>query len=88
MRWIVRIQQRLSEGDAFAEMAGWTHHQDRGGGRVYRDPRFGQRQAEASKTAQPAGIPLRQADHGRRQAAQPGRSRGGKQADPWLTTTH
>jgi hypothetical protein len=66
MHWIRRIQERLSDrmhdrGDAFAEQAGWTTTKTTGrfgfGARVYRDPRFGQRQAKASKTAHPAKAP-------------------------------
>ena len=66
MHWIRRIQERLSDrvhtqGDAFAEQTGWTTTKTTGrlgfGARVYRDPRFAQRQAKASKTAHPAGAP-------------------------------
>jgi hypothetical protein len=66
MSWIMRLQQRLSDrlhagDDAVARQAGWTITKTRGrfgfAGRVYHDPRFGQRQAEASKTAQPTGVP-------------------------------
>ena len=54
MHWIRRIQERLSnrvhaQGDAFAEQTGWTTTKTAGrfgfGARVYRDPRFSQRQA-------------------------------------------
>jgi len=64
MHWIRRIQERLSDrvhaqGDAFAEQAGWATTKTTGrfgfGARVYRDPRFGQRHAEASRSAQPTG---------------------------------
>jgi len=64
MNLITRLQHRLSDrvhaqGDAFAGQAGWTTTKTTGrfgfGARVYRDPRFGQRQTEASRTAQPAG---------------------------------
>jgi hypothetical protein len=64
MSWITRIQQRLSDsvharGDAFAEQAGWTTTRTTGrfgfGARVYRDPRFDQRRAEAARATQPAG---------------------------------
>ncbi len=66
MNWIRRIQGRLSdrvhaEGDAFAEQAGWATTMTVGrfgfGARVYRDPRFGQRQAEATEAAQSIGAP-------------------------------
>ena len=52
MRWTTRLQQRLpdrlrAEDDAFARKAGWTISTTRGvfglAGRMYRDPRFGQR---------------------------------------------
>jgi hypothetical protein len=58
MTWITHLPQRLSDrvharGDAFAEQAGWTTTTTAGrfgfGTRVYRDPRFGQRQAEAAR---------------------------------------
>jgi hypothetical protein len=64
MTWITRLQQRLSgrlhaKGDAFAQQAGWTTTKTTGrfgfGTRVYRDPRFAQRQAEAAKAVQPTG---------------------------------
>lgn len=64
MTWLTRIHQRLSdrvhaEGEAFAEQAGWTTTKTAGrfgfGARVYRDPRFAQRQAAAAKAAQPLG---------------------------------
>ena len=66
MTWITRLQQRLSnrvhaESDAFAEQAGWTTTKTAGrfgfGARVYRDPRFGQRPAEATAATQPIGAP-------------------------------
>jgi hypothetical protein len=66
MNPITRLQQRLSDrvharGDAFAGQAGWTTTKTAGrfgfGARVYRDPRFGQRQAKTSKAAHPAGAP-------------------------------
>jgi hypothetical protein len=62
MNRIARLQQRLSDrmhakGDEFAQQAGWTTTTTTGrfgfGDRVYRDPRFGQRQTEASRPAQP-----------------------------------
>ncbi len=64
MSWITRFQQRLSdrlwaEDDAFARQAGWTITKTTGrfgfGARVYRDPRFDQRQAEATRAAQSTG---------------------------------
>jgi hypothetical protein len=64
MHWIRRIQERLSDrvhaqGDAFAEQTGWTTTKTAGrlgfGARVYRDPRFGQRQAEAREAARSVG---------------------------------
>ena len=66
MTWITRLQQRLSnrvhaESDAFAEQAGWTTTKTAGrfgfGARVYRDPRFGQRQAEATAAVRSIGAP-------------------------------
>jgi len=66
MHWIRRIQERLSDhihaqGDAFAEQAGWATTKTTGwfglGARVYRDPRFGQRQAGATEAAKPIGAP-------------------------------
>jgi hypothetical protein len=66
MSWIARLRQRLSdrlwaEDDAFARQAGWTITKTRGRfgvpGRVYRDPRFGQRRARATTTAPPATAP-------------------------------
>jgi hypothetical protein len=66
MHWIRRIQERLSnrvhaQGDAFAEQAGWTTTKTAGrlgfGARVYRDPRFSQRQARATEATQPIGAP-------------------------------
>jgi hypothetical protein len=64
MNPITRLQQRLADrlhakGDAFAQQAGWTTTTTTGrlgfGARVYRDPRFAQRQAEAAKAVQPTG---------------------------------
>jgi hypothetical protein len=61
-----RLQQRLSdrlwaEDDAFARQAGWTITKTRGRfgfqGRVYRDPRFSHRRAQATTTAPPAKAP-------------------------------
>jgi hypothetical protein len=66
MNPITRLQQRLSDrlhakGDAYAQQAGWTTTTTTGrfgfGARVYRDPRFAQRQAQAAKTAQPTRAP-------------------------------
>jgi hypothetical protein len=66
MHWIRRIQERLSDrvhaqGDAFAEQTGWTTTKTPGGfgfgARVYRDPRFGQRQAGATEAARSTGAP-------------------------------
>jgi hypothetical protein len=66
MNPITRLQQRLSDrvharGDAFAQQAGWTTTKTTGrlgfGARVYRDPRFAQRQTEAAKAAQPTRAP-------------------------------
>jgi hypothetical protein len=66
MSWITRLQQRVSdrlwaEDDAFARQAGWTITKTRGRfgvqGRVYRDPRFRQRRAQATTTALPATAP-------------------------------
>jgi len=66
MNRIARIQERLSDrlhagGDAFARQAGWTTRRKAGrfgfGARVYRDPRFDQRRAEASRDTQPRGAP-------------------------------
>jgi hypothetical protein len=64
MNPITRLQRRLSDrvhvgGDAFAGQAGWTTTKATGRfgfeARVYRDPRFAQRQAEASRSTQRAG---------------------------------
>jgi hypothetical protein len=64
MNRIRRLQQRLADrvharGDAFAEQAGWATTTTAGrfgfGARVYRDPRFGQRQATATRAAQSTG---------------------------------
>jgi hypothetical protein len=64
MHWIRRIQERLSDrvhahGDAFAEQTGWATTKAAGrfgfGARIYRDPRFGQRQAAAMEASQPIG---------------------------------
>ena len=64
MTWITRLQQRLSnrvhaESDAFAEQAGWTTTKTAGrfgfGARIYRDPRFAQRQAAAAKATHSLG---------------------------------
>jgi hypothetical protein len=45
-RWIARWQRRLSgilqAGDTFADHAGWSVTPTGFGGRIYRDPRFGQ----------------------------------------------
>ena len=41
-RWQRRISGRLQAGDTFARQAGWTITPTRTGGRIYRDPRFGQ----------------------------------------------
>ena len=66
MHRIRRIQERLSDRvhghvDAFAEQARWATTKTTGrlgfGARVYRDPRFGQRQAAATETAQRIGAP-------------------------------
>jgi hypothetical protein len=66
MNPITRLQQRLSDrvharGDAFAQQAGWATTTTTGrfgfGARVYRDPRFSQRQTGAASTAQPTGAP-------------------------------
>ena len=63
MGWITRLRQRVSdrlwaEDDAFARQAGWTITKTRGRfgveGRLYRDPRFRQRRAQATTTAPPA----------------------------------
>jgi hypothetical protein len=63
MSWITRLRQRVSdrlwaEDDAFARQAGWTITKTGGRfgfqGRVYRDPRFSQRRAQATTTAPPA----------------------------------
>jgi hypothetical protein len=64
MNPITRLQHRLSDrvharGDTFAGQAGWTTTKTTGrfgfGARVYRDPRFGQRHAKASRSTQPTG---------------------------------
>ena len=66
MNRFTRLRQRLSdrlwaEDDAFARQAGWTITTTRGRfgvhGRVYRDPRFSQRRAQAGTTAPPATAP-------------------------------
>lgn len=66
MNPITRLKERLfdrvhTRGDAFAGQAGWTTTKTTGrfgfGARVYRDPRFGQRQAAPSRTAHPAEAP-------------------------------
>jgi hypothetical protein len=66
MTWITRLRRRLSDrvhagGDAVAGQAGWAITTATGrfgfGARVYRDPRFGQRHAEARRAAQPTGAP-------------------------------
>jgi hypothetical protein len=66
MNLITGLRERLSDrvharGDAFAGQAGWTTTKTTGrfgfGARVYRDPRFGQRQAAVSRTAHPTGAP-------------------------------
>jgi hypothetical protein len=58
--WIARRQRELSDrlhvdGDALARERGWTITTTTGrlgfGGRVYRDPRFDQRAADASDAA-------------------------------------
>ena len=63
MNRLTRLRQRVSdrlwaEDDAFARQAGWTITKTRGRfgveGRVYRDPRFRQRRAQATTTAWPA----------------------------------
>jgi hypothetical protein len=41
-RWQQRLSGRLQAGDTFARQAGWTITRTRLGGRIYRDPRFGQ----------------------------------------------
>jgi hypothetical protein len=41
-RWQRRISARMQAGDTFARQAGWTITRTRFGGRIYRDPRFGQ----------------------------------------------
>jgi hypothetical protein len=40
--WQRRQAGRLAAGDTFARQAGWTITRTRFGGRIYRDPRFGQ----------------------------------------------
>jgi hypothetical protein len=66
MHWIRRIQERLSnrvhaQGDALAGQAGWATTKTTGrfgfGARVYRDPRFGQRQATATEATRSIGAP-------------------------------
>jgi hypothetical protein len=41
-RWQRRMPGRLAAGDTFARQAGWTITRIRFGGRIYRDPWFGQ----------------------------------------------
>ena len=41
-RWQRRLSSHLQTGDTFARHAGWTITRTRFGGRIYRDPRFGQ----------------------------------------------
>jgi hypothetical protein len=41
-RWKRQLSGRLQAGDTFARQAGWTITRTRSGGRIYRDPRFGQ----------------------------------------------
>jgi hypothetical protein len=41
-RWWRRLLGCLQAGDTFARQAGWTITPTRFGGRIYRDPRFGQ----------------------------------------------
>ena len=58
-RWQRRLSGRLQAGDSFARQAGWTVTPTRFGGRIYRDPRFGQltathAPASPHRTAPPA----------------------------------
>lgn len=66
MNPITRLRHRLCDrvharGDAFAQHAGWTTTAPAGrlgfGARVYRDPRFSQRQAGPRPAAQRLGAP-------------------------------
>jgi hypothetical protein len=52
-----RLSGRLAAGDTFARQAGWTITRTRSGGRIYRDPRFGQ--PSATRTPRPAHEPAR-----------------------------
>jgi hypothetical protein len=40
--WQRRLPGRLQAGDTFARRAGWTITRTKFGGRIYREPRFGQ----------------------------------------------
>jgi hypothetical protein len=50
-RWQRRLSGRLRAADTFARQAGWTITPTRFGGRIYRDPRFGQ--LAATRTPRP-----------------------------------
>jgi|SRR5215472_194143 len=56
-RWQRRLPGRLQAGDTFARRAGWTITHTRFGGRIYRDPRFGQ--LSATRTPRPSHEPAR-----------------------------
>jgi hypothetical protein len=56
-RWPWRLPGRLQAGDTFARQAGWTITHTKSGGRIYRDPRFGQ--PSATRTPRPAHEPAR-----------------------------
>jgi hypothetical protein len=60
-RWQWRLLGRLQAGDSLARQAGWTVTPARFGGRIYRDPRFGQFTARhapepSHQTAPPGSI--------------------------------
>jgi hypothetical protein len=56
-RWQRRLPGRLHAGDTSARQAGWTITRTRLGGRIYRDPRFGQ--PSAARTPRPSHEPTR-----------------------------
>jgi hypothetical protein len=59
-RWQLWRPGRLAAGDTFARQAGWTITRTTFGGRIYRDPRFGQLSgARAPRTRTEAVGPLR-----------------------------
>ena len=63
-RWQRPLSRRLEAGDTFARRAGWAITRTRFGGRIYRDPRFGQLSTTRSpgqplEVARPAAGPPR-----------------------------